>query len=281
MKGKKRGSRKIEITHMKINELQLLAESGGELIRVEDLPEEVAQAVSKQIRIFQQKQENAVSKTLYDLIGRPDIKPIESLTEEKLTNALESLIEKLARKKIHFEVISNVSTEQRYQFLVDNLDRIQILDLGLRGWKTHLFYEDFQPEPENALKLSAYNLFASLFNQSQVVPDQLFSDTVILNGNSMNQNELIKILDQCKASLNDGRFLNMNVRYCEFSEDQKCLVADVEFDYRISRNRKRTSFSNSSRLEFDNSTGASLIAAIELPVLSEESGSGRLKKKRG
>lgn len=265
----------------KINELQLLAESGGELIRVDELPEEVARAVTQQIRIFQKKQEAAVNKTLYDLIGRPELKPAESLTEEKLTITLESLIEKLARKKIHFEVISNINNEQRYRFLLENLDRILIPDLGLRGWKTHLFYEDFQPEPENALKLSAYNLFASLFNQSQPLSDQLFCNVVMLNGKSIVQNELVKLLDRWKLQLNDARFLSMNVKYCEFSEDNKCIVAELDFDYRFSRNSRRIACSRSAKLEFEDSTGTSLISVIELPLLSEESPAEYLRKKRG
>ncbi len=280
----KRSGRRHKENNLQSNEfseLQLLAESGGELIRVGELSEETAQAVSQQIRVFQQKHETAISKTLYELIGRPRLKPAETLSEEKMAIVVESLILKLARKKIHFEVVSSIAIEKLYRFFLENLDRIHVPDLRLKGWNTHLFYEDFQPEPENSLKLSAYNLFASLFSQNLHIPLHLFSSTVLLNGKLMDQTKLIKHLEQWKTCLIDGRFLNMNVRYSEFSEDRKCVVSEIAFDYRKYHKGRRTSINCSAGLEFEDSSDAPLISAIDLPLLSEEFYPGRPQKKRG
>ena len=89
-------------------------------------------------------QKNEVSK-VRDLLGKPALPSGETLSDKKLTEALDHVMKLLAAKSIALDTIYEVPDRELYRFITEELMEHEIQAIDIPGMVTHFTYEEFHP----------------------------------------------------------------------------------------------------------------------------------------
>jgi hypothetical protein len=110
-----------------------------------ELPPEVENDFLKQVQIFEEAWQNVKQVAVYELIGRPDYKKEESLSDAEIEPELENLHQLLNEHNMSLNVIGEYPPRVIYKFITEELFVHQTDDLNLPGWSTNFIYEEFHP----------------------------------------------------------------------------------------------------------------------------------------
>jgi hypothetical protein len=102
--------------------------------------------------------------TVHAYLGYPIVKPRVEIKPDNLADELDALLEYLHLNYIAVDFLCDVSDEEAYRFIVDELLDENIEDMRGTGMTTHFIYEEFHPNAEYDAKMWAKNFLSSLLH---------------------------------------------------------------------------------------------------------------------
>jgi hypothetical protein len=155
--------------------LKLQAEYGA--IFPEDhisaLPPEIEHEFLKNILSDQHPDSKPVSFRVYDFIGKPDYQHWELLSPDLIAGENNKLLQLLEKHAIHITFNFEVSEEEKYRFITEDIFDEEILYYYLPGWYYEFIYEEFYPNYEEDMKHDTTLTLYTLIDTRPLDEDEL------------------------------------------------------------------------------------------------------------
>lgn len=129
-----------------ILKLKLQAELGSGMDTLPDIPPEVENVFLKHVLSFAHMQENAETVSVYQLIGAPDFKKHDTLTDRQLPKELDRIEQLMAQHNVVITYGGTYPPRDKYYFITEELFPEEILLMKMPDMVLHFVYEDFHPD---------------------------------------------------------------------------------------------------------------------------------------
>jgi hypothetical protein len=163
--------------------LKMQAESGAYFGNEDgELPPEIENDFLKQVQAFEEAWQHVKQVKVHDLLGNPDLKREEEMTDAEVDMELKKILEILEQHNMHLETLAEYEPRLIYRFVTEELFQHQTDDLQLPGWTTNFIYEEFHPNHKMDIQNRAveflngwmemkFSEYSWELNESFVLPD--------------------------------------------------------------------------------------------------------------
>ncbi len=146
--------------------LKLLAELGGEFEQLEDLGPEMENIFLKNVIEFEHKYAQSPSKTIYEIIGKPEFKKSSGLSDQEIVVALQEVESLLRQKDIEVDYEVWYPERQKYEFITEELFAHEASMMVMPGMTMHFVYEEFHPNHDYYIRRRAQQFCENWFDRS-------------------------------------------------------------------------------------------------------------------
>lgn len=156
--------------------LKMMAEFGGNFVGSDDIPPEVENQFLKQIITFHQQNEGAAKISIYKFIGEPEYNHVHDLSDKEVKRELKKIMRRLNKYGVTLDVLAPTTPESEiYRFVTEELFKLEVSDIKVKGWTNQYVYEDFYPNAEYDIKSAVHHIILGLFDKNA----QLFDEFVV------------------------------------------------------------------------------------------------------
>ncbi len=169
------------------------------------------------IHEFEKQFEAAKQIKVYDLIGRPDFKPYNELTEKETDHELTRLLNILQESQISLSCICEYENETIYRFLTEEFFDHEVDNIMIEGMIHHFIYEEFHPNHDYDLRRSVTEFIDNVL-QKKWNPEfdhYGFATSVTFRGKEYDRLSISKIIQTFQETFHP---INMNVQSIEHVE---------------------------------------------------------------
>lgn len=146
--------------------LKLKAELGAESQSPANIDPEIENQFLKNILAFEHSYANAKRIKIYDLLGQPDFKNADELSDELIFIALQEVTDLLAEKNIEVYFGDGYNDRTKYSFITGELFEHETDDLTMPGMTTHFDYEEFHPNHKRDIENRAMEFLDQWFKRT-------------------------------------------------------------------------------------------------------------------
>lgn len=221
------------------------------------LPPEIEAQMLDHILNFEKQKHSAVEVDIYDFIGRPKFKNLDSLKDNEILKETERVLKLMAKKGVFLTSMAEIEEREFYRFLTQEFFFKKTLDLNSPGFIRHFIYEEFYPnEVLNAEKTAEF--FLQVFMHEEDI------------------REPIKVL--CREEIRDY-LLNFKGLYSRFelkkldiieSDIKKIkghVIFDIEFEAFMENTLKSHTLSGEINVEIRRRKGFWQVSHLQFPKL--------------
>jgi hypothetical protein len=148
----------------------------------------------KNILAFEENYANSKVVSMFDYLGRPEIKKAAEIEDGEMELALTGLMNRLFCKNITVDFGNLTDARAKYSFITDELFLHQMNEVNMPGMFFHFLYEEFNPDHEADIKRRTLEFISDWFEQTMGKFSWELSDTVVLADGKMVPKE--KVLEK-------------------------------------------------------------------------------------
>ena len=155
-----------------------------------DLPIEIQNQFLSEVLEYENAAKDAKKISVYDFIGKPIIKSVETLTEIEISTELEKLNILLSQYFLALDCICKYPDTVIYKFITQELFLKEIDDIRIPGLWCNFIYEEYYPNHKYDIKRQCEDLIQQLFSANWRYINSCIYDTIKLNGKPYQRNNL-------------------------------------------------------------------------------------------
>jgi hypothetical protein len=211
-----------------LKKLKLRAESGASFFEGigPELPPEVESHFLDHILAFETSTEAKKITTVRKAIGNPTLIPVKALSEIRLLEELEQLEELMESHNIILTMDYDVTDQEIYRFLVEELmdEEFQVIEID--GYLTEFVYEEFHPNHEAELKESTEAFIDALFTHEAEELELHINDFVEHKGELI---EAVFFLDALMEGMEGIEINEYTLKFTELEidDDKAKVVSEI------------------------------------------------------
>lgn len=207
------------------------------------LPPHLENQFLKHMNVFEQQIRHAREITVYEALGKPALKPADSLRGAKITREIARIFKLLARHNILVDFLAEYPPEVVYHFLAVELMEKKIPDINVPGFITHLVYEEFHPNHPYNIALHIRNFMHTAFDQGadEANVRQLFEgfNTFRLNGKDISIEDMLNMINTFHLTGKSERIIGYDLVEIDISKDETTARVEGAMVYRNELKGKR------------------------------------------
>lgn len=221
-------------TENELMKLKMMAEFGGNFVANEEIPPEVENVFLKQIMQFHKLHDPANKTTIYKFIGSPEYNAVTDLSNKQLEKELSYLLKLMGKNGVAVSCLADLPNRELYRFITEELFKLEIDDVKMKGWTTQFVYEEFHPNPLNDIKGVTQGALQSIFNTDVPVMDDMYAETIKSKiGLSTDTDELREQIQQFHSQFNDIRLHEIKIPHITTDDEAGTANAVYEVSYQV------------------------------------------------
>ena len=198
--------------------LQLKAETGADSNSMGSTPAEVENLFLKHVLEYERAYATVKQIKVFDLIGKPNFKKAENLTELTIGDALRDLTALLTDNQIKIDYSGNYDDRTKYRFITEELFDYETDDITVSSEMIrHFSYEEFHPNHQLDIENRTEEFITSWFKQtldeknwaiadSLLLPDRTILSKLELAGKFKQVFDCFTAYTDCKYVIHDIKF---------------------------------------------------------------------------
>ncbi len=209
---------------------------------------------------FENAYKNVKQITVYEKLGKPNYKTIESLkSDEDFEIELDTILELLSQKNISLDILCSYENQNKliYTFIVEELFKHEMDDMNVEGMVTHFIYEEFYPNDEYDVENESINFIKMYLNtKSNLYEEYHYKDA------------------QNHEALNNFRYLfsKFKIKYYNYdsaiiNNDDATAKFNIDFSAKIKGTDAKILYSGDGTISFKRKDGYWYIQNLNLPVM--------------
>lgn len=160
--------------------LQLQAETGADIHRLEDVPPEVENAFLNNILAFERQLDNVEEVSIYKILGEPkDFKEAEALSDAQIEKELERLETFMRDKHIEVDYGQEYPARLKYKFITEELFQHETQQFDIPEMVNHFIYEEFHPNHKLTIEGITEDFLEMWLDRRLDEDSFIFSDTLL------------------------------------------------------------------------------------------------------
>lgn len=212
-------------TENELKKIKLSLEHGMDLSKSFTSPDLSPETEGQFLDYIQQWEEQAAQRkmvTVFDMAGRPALRPIAVVSDEEISTTLAAAIELLNEHSIRIDTLCEVNDRDLYRFIVEDLLRVEIADIRINGMMHCFTYEDFYPNYPYDIRNRCTEFIRHITDRSKdmtIIPWGL-ADQITYKGQLYPKDELnshiIRFLQLFSSiGLNEHKYLSVTLNEAE------------------------------------------------------------------
>jgi len=171
---------------------------------------------------FEELFQKAVKVKVIDRIGNPDIKPLEKLDKQSVTEEMERLLGILADNDIVLQFSFNYDDITKYRFITEELLGMTFQHLDFDGMKYCFRYEDYHPNHKGNIEYLSEQFLKLLLSDKwePVVPEYMMALTISVNGRTVSRNEFARLADTFRTNLSSAEPAEFHHKQISFDSEE-------------------------------------------------------------
>jgi len=170
--------------------MKLTAEFGMMRSDTSSLDNELENQWLKYIYEFEKSYADSKQVKIYDYLGRPDFKPIDTLKKAEITTELNKVLEIMEKNFIQLDTVCEYDDNIIYKFITEELFLEEIDDIKVEDLISCYSYEKFHPNHEYDLNFQTEDFFKSLFEDVWDEFDKFkLKETIVYNNKIFDRDE--------------------------------------------------------------------------------------------
>jgi len=134
------------------------------------LPPEVEAQMLDQILAFEKIKHDAKEVQIYDYLGKPKFKPLDTLASEEVILENARLLKLMSKKGILLASIEDIEDRVMYKFIIEEFFYKKMLDVPIKGFIRHYIYEEFHPNEKLNAERTAEFFIHAFMNELDSMP---------------------------------------------------------------------------------------------------------------
>ena len=131
-----------------------------------EMPPEIENQFLKSMMTFEDEYANVEYATIYERIGEPAFLPVNEMSEETLTAAIQQLLALLTKNDIVLDICDGPYPDETiYQFITEELFAIKVEKKPIAGMGCHFIYEEFHPNHEADITKRTHTFLKNWFQR--------------------------------------------------------------------------------------------------------------------
>lgn len=176
-----------------ILKLKLQAELGGDFEGEEGLSPEIENTFLKNVLEFEHQYANAASKTLFEILNKPEFEKESKLNDNEVLLALRFMEELMEKNGIEVDYAAEYSPRIKYRFITEELFYNESPFMNVPGMTMHYIYEEFHPNHELDIKDNAEKFVRHWTERSfDENSFELASELIVENGAILSRDQLLE-----------------------------------------------------------------------------------------
>ncbi len=196
--------------------LKLKAELGADSHSSGNLDPALENMFLNQVMAFENNYAGSKRTKVFDLLGRPDFKRADGLSDDVIDTAFLEVTALLTQKNIEIDFLGTYDSRTKYTFITEELFEHETDDFQIPGMVSHFIYEEFHPNHKMDIEDRALEFLDGWFKQD--LEHCSFDENFVLPDRSTLNKEELK-----------EKFRKVFDSYIAFI-DYKYTIADISFE---------------------------------------------------
>jgi hypothetical protein len=229
---------------------------------MEHLHPEIEAQFLDSILKFEENHKNVKQISVFERIGKPDLKKASEIIDEKEIGVeLAALVKRLYKNNIGFEVLYEYDDEARllYTFITEELFNVEIDDFEIKGMKTHFTYEEFHPNHKCDLESETYG-FVKLF---------LDKKSKLYKKHHSKDAENHEVLNDFRNLFKKFKLKTFLIREVFFDEENAKTTFEIDFWGKVKGSTNKIKYSGLGMMTFEFIFGYWHVKMVDLPTITE------------
>jgi hypothetical protein len=162
----------------------------------EALPPEIESRWLYEIEEFERRFDQATQVSVRRYVGDPPVRPLGAIAPEELPQETDRLLELLRSNNIEICFGRNISDQEIYRFITEEIFAQEIADLRIDGLTLSFLYEEFHPDPVREARWAAEDFLRAIFEHKESAALNL-----IANDPAGNRSEYPSAAERLRATI--------------------------------------------------------------------------------
>jgi len=252
-----------------INKMKLTMQHGAKFVDVsgEKLPPQIERLWLERIMEFEKAYADSKRIKIIDFLNNPPIRPEKEITDSEIANELVKLQNILFQKDIIIDSLAEVDDREFYRFITEELVYFEIDDIGIKGMMTNFIYEEFNPNQEYNIKLSAEAFLRSLLNKAFEPTFYELADKIDTQNGVLAKKEVIDFLKVFRESYLAFEIREFKISSLTAMDDYAKIIFEIKYQATIEGSNEMEIFEGSGGLELNLFEETWLISTFYFPGL--------------
>lgn len=179
-----------------------------------------------------QKFEDSFAKSkcvkIYDFVGKPTFKLVNSISETEIEFELKNILNLLGQNGIEIHTICEVTERELYRFVTEELLFEETDDMMIEGMTKNYIYEEFHPNHEHDIATRCSEFIADLLNKERKLNSDYMaiSKEIQSQEDIISQEDFVKRVEVFREAFSSFQLQHFRITTLKIAEDN----ADVSFD---------------------------------------------------
>jgi hypothetical protein len=225
-----------------LKKIKLMFEHGADFFYPDnqnDLPPELENEFLKNIEEFENACMNSKQIPVYDFIGKPEFRKQDSIPDDEIHDALDSIIELLNDNQIDLSTICKVDDRELYRFITEELFLEDIDDMRIEGMICCFLYEEFHPNHEYDIKDHCAEFITSFLNKESDIYTEFITE----------EKETIEFLNNFRDAFESFSLIHFLINDVSFNEEHAVVDFKINFSGRIEGTNEKQYFNGRGDME--------------------------------
>lgn len=239
-------------TENELLKLKMMAELGGNFLGSDELPPDIENKFLKQIMRFHKKHDTSKRTTLYKLIGSPEYNHVNDISEKQLDKELSKIWNIMNKNGIGLSVLYDVPKREIYRFITEELFKLEVDDVKMKGWTNQYIYEEFHPTEDYDLKVAVQQCVHMIFTHDIPFFGEQFSEELKDSiGLSMEPEDLLEKIEKFQEEFLQLNLHEITMTVNSKNEEAKTAHVTCEANYRTQKEKGQRFKKEVAVLEFE------------------------------
>ncbi len=239
-------------TENELMKLKMMAELGGNFLGSEELPPEIENKFLKQIMSFHKKHDTAKRTTLYKMIGSPEYNHVNDISDKQLDKELSKIWKIMQKHGVGLSVLYDVPKREVYRFITEELFKLEVDDVKMKGWTSQYIYEEFHPTEDYDLKVVVQQCVHMIFTKEMPFFGEQFSEELKDSiGLSMEPEELLEKIEKFQNDFLQLIWQDITMTVNSKNEEAETAHVTCEVNYKTQKEKGQRLKKEVAVLEFE------------------------------
>lgn len=239
-------------TENELMKLKMMAQFGGNFVGTEAIPPEIENQFLKQIFSYHQQHDPAKKTTVYKFIGSPEYNLVTDLNDKEVKAELNKLTKLMLKKGVALSVLAENNARVIYRFITEELFKMEIEDVHVKGWINQFIYEEFHPNPDFDVRSVVQFSLQSIFNTGHPFFEDHFTEEMKNKiGLSSDAEELREAIQNFQSNFHAVRLKSVEFPEVSLDLDNGKAYAKCEVEYQTQPEKGKRFKTQTAEVEFN------------------------------